>query len=151
MPSAFIGFLPPKAEARANALAALRDRRETLVFYESPRRLGDTLRAMAEGFGADRQAAVALELTKRFERVVSRHARRASRRVQAMDETKGEAVIVVGGAPERGGRRGRLAARRWPRRSSGQPLRAAVDEITERFGLKRKEVYDAALALKAEE
>ncbi|MDB5615272.1 MAG: rsmI, partial [Devosia sp.] len=45
---AFHGFLPPKAGARTNALKALTDSRETLVFYESPRRLDDTLAAMAE-------------------------------------------------------------------------------------------------------
>ena len=51
----FVGFLPPKAEARANAIAALRDRRDTLVFYESPRRLGDTLAAMEDGLRHDRR------------------------------------------------------------------------------------------------
>ncbi|HEY0854654.1 MAG TPA: 16S rRNA (cytidine(1402)-2'-O)-methyltransferase, partial [Devosia sp.] len=48
----FVGFLPAKAGQRANALAAWKDSRETLVFYESPRRLGDSLSAMAEAFGA---------------------------------------------------------------------------------------------------
>ena len=47
---------------------ALVERRDTLVFYESPRRLVEALRAMEDGFGHDRPAAVALELTKRFER-----------------------------------------------------------------------------------
>ena len=145
---AFHGFLPPKAGARANALKALSDSRETLVLYESPRRLDDTLAAMAEVFG-DRQAAVALELTKRFERV-----HRGSLADLAAEfagaETKGEAVIVVAGAAEAAApdaadwQAALLAA------MAEQPLRAAVDAVTEQFGLKRKEVYDAALALKAE-
>jgi len=145
---AFHGFLPPKAGARANALKALRDSRETLVFYESPRRLDDTLAAMAEAWG-DRQAAVALELTKRFERV-HRGTLPELATEFADTETKGEAVIVVAGAAEPAA----PDAADWQAAllsaMTDQPLRAAVDAVTERFGLKRKEVYDAALALKAE-
>lgn len=142
----FHGFLPPKAGARANALARLSDSRETLMFYESPRRLADTLAAMADAFGA-RQAVVTLELTKRFERAARGSLADLAHRF-AEDETKGEAVIVVAGATETA-----PAAEDWQaalaEAMSTQPLRAAVDDITARFGLKRKDVYDAALALKA--
>lgn len=143
----FIGFLPSKAGARGNALAVLRGRADTLVFYESPRRLGDTLAAMAEAFGPERPAAVALELTKRFERMERGPLGQLATRFGAGD-TRGEAVIVVGGAAEVA-----IAAADWQAALdaalAGQPLRAAVDEITARYGLKRKEVYDAALARKA--
>jgi len=144
---AFHGFLPPKAGARANAIKALSDSRETMVFYESPRRLDDTLAAMAEIFG-DRQAAVALELTKRFERV-HRGSLAELAAIFAEGDTKGEAVIVVAGAaapavPDAADWQAALLAE-----MADQPLRAAVDAVTARFGLKRKEVYDAALALKA--
>lgn len=143
----FIGFLPNKAGQRANALAALKGRMDTLVFYESPRRLGDSLAAMAEAFGADRPAAVALELTKRFERV-ERGTLAELATHYAEDDTKGEAVILVGGATETV-----VEAADWQAALdlalADQPLRAAVDEITARYHLKRKEVYDAALARKA--
>lgn len=143
----FIGFLPNKAGQRTNVLSALRGRTDTLVFYESPRRLGDTLAAMAEAFGAERQAAVALELTKRFERVERGTLGELAAHF-AEGETRGEAVILVGGATERV-----VEAADWQAALDAaladQPLRAAVDEITARFGLKRKEVYDAALARKA--
>ena len=146
---AFHGFLPPKTGARANALRALGDSRETLVFYESPRRLGDTLAAMAELWG-DRQAAVALELTKRFERV-HRDTLPGLAAQFAETETRGEAVIVVAGAAEPAA----PAEADWQAAlataMADQPLRAAVDAVAARFGLKRKEVYDAALALKAQE
>jgi 16S rRNA (cytidine1402-2'-O)-methyltransferase len=145
---AFHGFLPPKAGARANALQKLADSRETLVFYESPRRLDDTLAAMAEVFG-ERQAAVALELTKRFERV-HRGLLAELAAEFAGAETKGEAVIVVAGGAEPTA----PAAEDWQAAllaaMADQPLRAAVDAVTEQYGLKRKDVYDAALALKAE-
>ena len=143
---AFHGFLPPKAGARANALEKLKDSRETLVFYESPRRLESSLASMAEVLG-DRQAVVALELTKRFER----HFRGSLAELAARfagEETKGEAVIVVAGAAEASA----PSAEQWQAALASamadQPLRAAVDDIAARFGLKRKEVYDAALALK---
>lgn len=142
----FHGFLPPKAGARANALARLSDSRETLVFYESPRRLADTLAAMADAFG-DRQAVVTLELTKRFERAARGSLTDLAERFGA-EETKGEAVVVVAGATETA-----PAAEDWQaalaQAMTKQPLRAAVDDITARYGLKRKDVYDAALALKA--
>ncbi|HTJ55984.1 MAG TPA: 16S rRNA (cytidine(1402)-2'-O)-methyltransferase [Devosiaceae bacterium] len=146
---AFLGFLPVKAVARRKAVAALKDRGETLVFYESPRRLGDTLATLAEVFGGEREAAVALELTKRFERV-SRGTLAALAGEYGEGEVKGEAVIVVAGAEP-----AEPAEEDWQaaleEALAEQPLRAAVDAVTERFGLKRKQVYDAALALKAQE
>jgi 16S rRNA (cytidine1402-2'-O)-methyltransferase len=102
---------------------------------------------MAEAFGAERPAAVALELTKRFERV-ERGSLGALAAHFGAGDTRGEAVILVGGAEGVA-----VVAADWQaaldEALAGQPLRAAVDEITARFGLKRKEVYDAALARKA--
>jgi 16S rRNA (cytidine1402-2'-O)-methyltransferase len=146
---AFHGFLPPKTGAKANALRKHVDSRETLVFYESPRRLADTLAAMAEVLG-DRQAAVSLELTKRFERTFRGSLIELANKFSA-EETKGEVVIVVAGAAEPSA----PAAEDWQaallEAMENQPLRAAVDEVTSRYGLKRKDVYNAALALKQAE
>ncbi|MEQ1770088.1 MAG: 16S rRNA (cytidine(1402)-2'-O)-methyltransferase [Devosia sp.] len=143
----FVGFLPAKAGARANAIAALTRHTDTLVLYESPRRLGECLAALAEGLG-DRDAAVALELTKKFERV-SRGTLTELAAQFAADDTKGEAVILVAGATEVA-----VSEADWQAAldaaMAGQPLRAAVDEVAERFGVKRKQVYDAALARKQE-
>jgi len=144
----FIGFLPTKAGARAATLEDLAGRRETLVFYESPRRLDKALAAMAEAFGADRDAAVALELTKRYERLARGPLGELAARLGA-EETKGEAVILVAGAPEGAA----PDADDWHaalRDALGaEPLRAAVDAVTAAYGLKRKDVYAAALALKS--
>jgi len=143
---AFLGFLPPKAAARATAIAALAQRPETLVFYESPRRLAAALAALAEGLG-DREAVVMLELTKRFER---QQRGTLSELAESFGdaETKGEAVIVVAGADPAAP----ASAEEWQaalaEALAGQPLRSAVDAVSTRFGIKRKEVYDAALALK---
>jgi 16S rRNA (cytidine1402-2'-O)-methyltransferase len=145
----FIGFLPAKAGARAGAVEELADRSETLVFYESPRRLGPTLSAMADAFGDDREAAVALELTKRFERVWRGPLGELAHQF-AEGETKGEAVILVAGAPEGAA----PDAADWHealREALGAtPLRTAVDAIAATYGLKRRDVYAAALDLKAQ-
>ena len=62
----FMGFLPSKAKARADSIAEVAGVRATLVFYESGPRLAAALAALAEGLG-DREAAVAREISKRFE------------------------------------------------------------------------------------
>jgi 16S rRNA (cytidine1402-2'-O)-methyltransferase len=144
----FVGFLPPKSGQRASRLSTLSNALETLVFYESPRRLGPTLAAMAEAFGPDREAAVALELTKRFERL-ERGTLGELSTLHAGGDTKGEAVILVAGRTEP------AVAEDWPAALDAalgeMPLRAAVETVAARFGLKRKEVYDAALARKSAE
>jgi 16S rRNA (cytidine1402-2'-O)-methyltransferase len=90
-----------------------------------------------------------LELTKRFERVYRGNLGSLVLGFEELPDIKGEAVILVGGATERV-----IDAAEWraalAEALGREPLRAAVDEVTETFGLKRKDVYDAALALKAE-
>ncbi len=143
----FFGFLPVKSGARATRLKELEKRGETLVFYESPRRLATTLAVMTDVFGTQRRAVVALELTKKFERVVS--GTLAELGDHFASETKGEAVILVAGAIETG-----PDEADWQQALADalaeQNLRSAVDDIAARFGIKRKQVYNAALALKSE-
>lgn len=97
----FLGF-PPRRDGRL--MEILREHgglRPALVFYESPRRLQRLLAMAAECFGGDRPAAVCLELTKKFERV-----RRGGVGELAEffgdDVTRGEAVVVISGAPRHG-------------------------------------------------
>lgn len=139
----FAGFLPVKAVAKRKSLEALGVIDATLVFYESPRRLRDTLSVMADVFGA-RQAAVCRELTKKFEEV-----RRGEllELVDMYDEApKGEIVIVVGPPVEQIFGEGDL----------DEALGAALDEmsvkdaaafVSQQLGMKRKQVYARALEL----
>lgn len=142
----FCGFLPPRSAARRKAIATLSREAATLVFYESPRRLEAALADLALELGAGRPAAVGLELTKRFERL-ERGTLDELARLHAGASTRGEAVIVVAGAAD-----GAPSSDEWQSaldEALGRlPLRAAVDEITARFSLKRREVYNAALAKK---
>ncbi|WP_127143795.1 16S rRNA (cytidine(1402)-2'-O)-methyltransferase [Pelagibacterium montanilacus] len=144
---AFFGFLPPRQGQRRNALTPLATRTETLVFYESPRRLAESLADMAEVLGGDREAVVALELTKRFERYRSGTLADLAARLAETPE-KGEAVIVVSGASSEGAQGDWEAA--LDAALAELPLRGAVDEVAARFGLKRKQVYAAALERKSD-
>lgn len=143
----FLGFLPPKQMARKERLKELMARSETLVFYESPKRVAACLEAMAEIFGADRQAVVAREITKKFETLYRGSLGELAAQF-AGQSVKGELVILVEGAqmasvPDQDEWQDALAER-----LKELPLRSAVDEVAQGFGLKRKQVYQAALELK---
>ncbi len=141
----FVGFVPARQAARAKTLAPLATRPETLVFYEAARRLPASLAALAEAFGGDRPAAVARELTKKFETHYAGTLGELAGRLTDAD-LKGEAVIVVGGAPaapDAGEWRAALAEL-----VADRPLKEAVDEIAASFDVSRRQVYQAALSLR---
>jgi 16S rRNA (cytidine1402-2'-O)-methyltransferase len=96
---AFEGFLPAKAAARRTRLAALRGDSRTLIFYEAPHRLGESLEDLRAAFGPDRRAVIARELTKRFESVYRGTLEALAQRARHdADLQRGELVIVVEGA-----------------------------------------------------
>jgi 16S rRNA (cytidine1402-2'-O)-methyltransferase len=139
----FLGFLPAKAKARAEALSQIAQVRASLVLYESGPRLAETLAALAEGLG-DRDGAVARELTKLHEECVTGTLSELASRYEAA-APRGEIVIVVGPP------RSREAA-------SDQDLDAALDEallrlspsraaaeVAELLNVPRKRAYARAL------
>ena len=91
----FEGFLPPK-KGRATRLAVLSVLEETVVIYESPKRLARTLRQLAESFGPERDAAVAREISKLHETIHKDTLGNLARHFE-MNQAKGEIVIVVVG------------------------------------------------------
>ena len=91
----FGGFLPVKDGQRRSRLEELKAVPATLVFFELPRRLADTLAAMADVFGP-RPAAVARELTKTFEEMRTGSLAELAERYAALDAPKGEVVVCVG-------------------------------------------------------
>lgn len=93
----FEGFLPPK-KGRATRLAELAAYDRTVVIYESPKRLGRTLRQLAETFGEGRDAAVCREISKVHEEI-RRDTLGALSEYYAANQAKGEIVIVVDGVP----------------------------------------------------
>lgn len=139
----FAGFLPSKAGARASAIAELAGLRATLVFYESANRTAASLAALAQGLG-DRPAAVAREISKKFEETIDgRLSALATRFADA--PPRGEVVIVVG-PPEPGDPSAVDLAALLGDAMARLSLKDAVAEVTAAAGVKRAEVY--ALALK---
>jgi len=99
----FEGFLPAKAAARHARLEALREEPRTLIFYEAPHRLLESLEAMKDVFGAERPVVLARELTKTFETLKDLPLGELCAWVAAdANQQRGECVLLVGGwqAPE---------------------------------------------------
>lgn len=94
----FAGFLPVKSGQRLARLEALRAVPATLIFFESPRRLAESLAAMAEALGGERKAAIGRELTKTFEEMRIGTLRALADHYAAADTPKGEIVVCVGPA-----------------------------------------------------
>jgi 16S rRNA (cytidine1402-2'-O)-methyltransferase len=149
-PFLFAGFLPPKAGPRAAAIAKLRAAERaglsaTLVLHEAPHRLAETLAALAEGLGADRPAAVARELTKRFEEV--RRGTLAELAAHyAGHEALGEICLVIGPAPAEATGEAELDSQ-LRAAMQGASLRDAAALVAAATGLPRKQVYARALEL----
>lgn len=144
----FMGFLPSKAQARSSTIAEVAGIRATLVFYESGPRLSAALAALAEGLG-DREAAVARELTKKFEECVTGTLSSLSTRY-ADAPPKGEIVVVVappGDAPPPSEEDADAALTEALTRL---PASKAAGEVAKKFGLDRKALYARAMAMKDE-
>ena len=98
----FEGFLAPKVSARRKQLEALRGEQRTLVLYEAPHRIVAMLHDCVRIFGADRQAAVARELTKAYESVQRDTLGNLwARWRDGVEPAKGEFVVVIDAAPAR--------------------------------------------------
>ena len=97
-PFYFYGFLERKHQQQVQELEQLRNRSETMIFYEAPHRLKKTLKVMAEVFGDDRQAVLARELTKRYEEF-SRGSLAEIIAFYDEHQPRGEYVVLVAGNP----------------------------------------------------
>lgn len=142
----FMGFLPSKQQARAETIAEVAALRATLVFYESGPRLSAALTALAEGLG-DREAAVAREITKKFEECVTGSLTELAARY-ADAPPKGEIVIVVAPPGEAPPASAEDADAALADALTRLPVSKAAGEVAKRFGLDRKALYARAMELK---
>lgn len=144
----FEGFLPRKGGERSTRLRALAAEERTMVYFEAPHRLAESLRAMAEAFGADRPVAVCRELTKTYEEV--RRGRLGALVEWADEGVRGEITVVVAGAPARNAAEelseDQLARLVEDRVEAGATKRDAVAEVAAELGVPRRTVYNAAVA-----
>lgn len=143
----FLGFLPRKGPERRAMLEEVAALSATLVLYESPRRLGETLQDLQEAWG-ERRACVARELTKLHEEFVRGPLSELSARY-ATEEARGEVVVMV---------EGRTGERRWSEEelrraleeglARGEKLKPLSTELARRAGWSGQDVYRLGLSLK---
>ena len=152
LPFLVLGFPPPRAVARRAAFARLREAERaglsaTLIWYEAPHRVPETLADLAAAFG-DRPACVARELTKRYEEV-----RRGTlpdlAAAFAAAPPRGEVTLLVGPAPEEAPDAAGLEAALRAALAS-HSVKEAVALVSAATGLPRRAVYARALALRGE-
>ncbi|MER6064545.1 16S rRNA (cytidine(1402)-2'-O)-methyltransferase [Streptomyces sp. CA-142005] len=145
----FEGFLPRKAGERLSRLREVAAERRTLVYFEAPHRLDDTLAAMADVFGADRRAAVCRELTKTYEEV--RRGPLAELAAWAAQGVRGEITVVVEGAPQSAPEEldaAELVRRVRAREEAGERRKEAIAAVAVEAGVPKRVVFDAVVAAK---
>ncbi|MFA8443283.1 16S rRNA (cytidine(1402)-2'-O)-methyltransferase [Yoonia sp.] len=142
---AFVGFLPSGKKQRESEIATLRDVPFTLVFYESPKRVGEMLGNLCEILGREREAVVCRELTKKFEEVTRGSLGELAAEFQGRS-VKGELVVLVG-------RAGAVAVADddvdAALREAMKTMRVkdAATVVAGALGLPRRQVYQMALTL----
>jgi len=147
----FLGFLPRKSSERQRILQDVEAETATLIFYEAPHRLRESLADMIVCFGADRPVAVCRELTKLYEEIW-RGTLIGAQQEWTDREPRGEFTLVVGGA---------VVKAVWDQSqveeglaelmASGASVRDAVRRVTDQSGWGKREVYVLAQKLKAAE
>jgi 16S rRNA (cytidine1402-2'-O)-methyltransferase len=143
----FAGFLPVRSGERRNALTELKAVPASLVFFESPNRLGECLADMADVLGS-RTGAVGRELTKLHEEVRRGTLAALAAGYVDKDTPKGEVTIVVGPPPDESADMARVDSL-LEQALAFMPVRAAADLVAEALDAPRRVVYTRALEVKA--
>lgn len=147
----FAGFLPAKTKQREAVLASLRHVEATLVLYEAPHRIAETLDALKTVLQPERQVVLARELTKLFEEIHRCRLADAPAWLAAdANRQKGEYVVLVEGAPEQDDADAAEAERILKILLAECPMKQAATLAAHITGLKKNALYERALQLKAE-
>ena len=142
----FEGFLPMNKKNRRAHLDSLRQEQRTMIFYEAPHKVADTLDDLLAVFGGERRISLCRELTKLHEEVLRTTIGEAVEYYKTTDP-RGEYVLVVEGAqPEVVEADPDAALKRVEQlREQGMSLKDASAQAAAEFGLKKKMLYDMAL------
>lgn len=144
----FEGFLPARAGERLRRLEALAQEPRTLIFYEAPHRIQETLADIATVFGAERELVLGREISKAFETFLTGSAVEVGARVAAdANQRRGELVLMVAGAPERAPA-GDDLDRVLSVLLEELPLKQAVGLAARITGAAKNQLYERALALR---
>ena len=138
----FEGFLPRKS--RVAYFAALAREPRTMIFFESPHRLGEALADLATALGQDRRVVVCRELTKLHEEV--KRGTAAELAAYFADGARGEICIVVEGAAPATADLATGVQQVQALVAAGLRLKEATAEVSEQTGLSKRDLYEAALA-----
>lgn len=141
----FAGFLPNSTGQRKTALRRFADIPATLVFYESPKRIGAMLRDAAETLGPERQAAICRELTKKFEEVI-RGSLQELAEICTQRQLKGEIVVLID-RPHAENIKEDDLSQMLRQALVGQSVRDAADQVAAKTGLPRRQIYQMALKM----
>jgi 16S rRNA (cytidine1402-2'-O)-methyltransferase len=144
----FAGFLPTKDKARRDRLAEFANAPATLLFFESPHRIGATLLAAAEVLGGGRQASVCRELTKTYEEFRRGTLAELAAHYEEHDNVKGEIVLVIGPPKDEPASETDVEAV-LADLSKALPTARAATEAARLTGLPRKVLYQKLLDMKA--
>ncbi|MDP1606752.1 MAG: 16S rRNA (cytidine(1402)-2'-O)-methyltransferase [Rhodocyclaceae bacterium] len=144
----FVGFLPAKVGARRTALEGLKSIDATLVFYEAPHRIEETVTALAELLEAEREIVIARELTKLFEEIVRLPLAEAPAWLAADDNhRRGEFVLLVSAPPPREGLDAE-SERVLKLLLAELPVKQAAKLTSEITGVAKNDLYQRALEIK---
>ena len=147
----FEGFLPARDGARNNRLAALAAEPMTLIFYEAPHRIEDSLQSMIEAFGGDREAVLAREITKTFETIRRGPLSELWQFVTSdSNQQKGEIVLIVAGRRKGEQAIDADASRLLLRLAQELPGKQAAAVVADYTGLRKKQLYEYLLSQKQE-
>ena len=148
---AFVGFLPKKKARKVKQLEQLAQESQTLIFYESPKRIITLLKEIIDAMG-DRQGVIAREMTKRHEEFIRGTLSQILENLEARSGVKGECTLLVAGRDE-------SSDAQWDTvkheiqdmiKSSTEPVSALAQKISQKYGLPKNRVYREALKLKGQ-
>ncbi len=140
----FFGFLPPKKSERLRKLEELKFEKRTLVFYEAPHRLLETVEDFIEVFGGERRVALFKELTKIHEQVMRGSLQEVYSRLSG-SVIAGEYVIVIEGSSGRAASLEEALEEVKVLMRQGMGRKEAVKTVAEHYNLSSKELYDRSL------
>ena len=142
----FEGFPPRTAGARLATFEKLRFEERTMVFFEAPHRLVDSLLDCVNVFGPDRQAAICREMTKRYEETIRGNLKELSTWA-TNNEVLGEITLVIAGAVTDSASltAADMVARVREFESAGMDRKGAIATVADEFGIAKRLVYAAVV------
>ena len=144
----FEGFLPSRASQRISQLEKLKNETQTLIFYEAPHRILESVKDMAQVFGEDRPVGFAREITKTFETIKKMTLKDLVSFIENdHNQEKGEIVVVVGGAAAKTDLEQEKLDELLKRLLQDLSVKAASQLAADLTGIKKKIAYQRALEL----